>query len=110
MGFLSKVGGAATTIAGLGIAGYGAYKVGTQNSDQALTTGTVAKDVYDSTGNIYESAGAGLMELYFQDRDYNEGFKRNSGILGLGSVMLAAGVNEFTDINQYLDGRTEPEE
>lgn len=110
MGFFSKVGGAATGLAGLGIAGYGAYKVGKQNPSQASSTGQVAKSFYDSTGNFDEAAGAGLMELYFQDRNYNANFARNSGILTAGSLLLAAGVNEFTDVDEYLDGTADAEE
>lgn len=110
MGFFSKVGGAATGLAGLGIAGYGAYKVGTQNPGQASSTGQVAKGVYDSTDSIYEAAGAGLMEAYFQDNEFNENFGRNLSISGLGLGLLGVAVNEFTDVDEYLNGAADAEE
>lgn len=110
MGFFSKVGGVATGLAGLGTACYGAYKVGTQNPNQALTTGQVAKGFYDSTDNYSEAAGAGLMEAYFQDKEFNENFGTNLAKFGLGLGLLGAAANEFTDVDQYLNGIADTEE
>lgn len=110
MGFFSKVGGAAAGLTGLGIAGYGAYKVGKDNPGQAISTGQVTKEFYDSTDSYSKAAGAGLMEAYFQNSEFNENFGRNLGISGLGLGLLGVAATEFADLNQYLNGAADAEE
>ncbi len=97
MGFLKKLGGAALGTAGALAAGYGGYRLATNNAEELNYTAGAVQGNYEESEDIYRAAGAGLMEAYFQNRDNDTGYLDNLIFTGLGLGAWSLATYSFMD-------------